>query len=60
MGLKSTLELDQIMRQNELTMALVAAFPAILITGYLLMAGVRVLRPPPPDSATEAVPCRLG
>jgi nuclear-control-of-ATPase protein 2 len=52
------LELDQILRANELTVAVVAAIPSLLIaggTGYVL---IRWLTPSPPDRKREALPTR--
>ena len=53
------LELDQILRANELTVAVVAAIPSLAIaggTGYLL---IRWITPSPPDRKSEALPARL-
>ena len=53
------LELDQILRANELTVAVVAAIPSLAIaggTGYLL---IRWITPSPPDRRSEALPARL-
>ena len=52
------LELDQILRANELTVAVVAAIPSLGIaggTGYLL---IRWITPSPPDRKSEALPAR--
>ena len=52
------LELDQILRANELTVAVVAAIPSLAIaggTGYLL---IRWITPSPPDRKSEALPAR--
>ena len=52
------LELDQILRANELTVAVVAAIPSLAIaggTGYLL---IRWVTPSPPDRKSEALPAR--
>ena len=52
------LELDQIMRQNELTIAVVAALPALAVAGALLAALRAWLTPSPPDTRWEALPVR--
>ena len=52
------LELDQIMRQNELTIAVVAALPALAIAGFALTALRAWLTPSPPDPRWEALPAR--
>ena len=52
------LELDQILRATELTVAVVAAIPSLAIaggTGYLL---IRWVTPSPPDRKSEALPAR--
>lgn len=54
------LELDQIMRQNELTIAVVAALPALAIAGFALTALRAWLTPSPPDPRWEALPARCG
>ncbi|CAK0782307.1 hypothetical protein CVIRNUC_005626 [Coccomyxa viridis] len=54
------LELDQILRANELTVAVVAAIPSLAIaggTGYLL---IRWITPSPPDRRSEALPARMA
>ncbi|CAL5228618.1 g11782 [Coccomyxa viridis] len=54
------LELDQILRANELTVAVVAAIPSLAIaggTGYLL---IRWITPSPPDRKSEALPARMA
>lgn len=55
------LELDQILRANELSISLVAAVPALLIT-WTLVRGLWVLLlvRPPPDPHREALPCRYA
>ena len=52
------LEIDQILKANELNMALVAAVPAILISGAVLVLVYRYFQPSPPDPKREALPCR--
>ncbi len=53
------LEIDQILRANELSISLVAAIPAILIA-YLAMRGTwRLLTPTAPDPVWEALPARF-
>jgi len=52
------MELDQIMRQNELTIAVVAALPALAIAGVLLSALRTWLTTSPPDTRWEALPVR--
>ena len=54
------LELDQIMRQNELTIAVVAALPALAIAGFALTALRAWLTPSPPDPRWEALPARCN
>lgn len=54
------LEMDQILKSNELSIALVAAVPAFLIAGGMLYWAARLVTPPPPDARTEAVPARLA
>lgn len=54
------LELDQILRANELSISLVAAVPSFLFAGATLYYIGSLLTPTPPDPRTEAVPCRLG
>lgn len=52
------LEIDQILKANELNMALVAAVPAILISGAVLVLIYRYFQPAPPDPKREARRCR--
>ena len=52
------LELDQILRANEVTVALVAAVPSLLIAGGSGYALLRWLTPSPPDRRREALPAR--
>ncbi|KAK9841994.1 hypothetical protein WJX81_003113 [Elliptochloris bilobata] len=54
------LELDQIMRQNELTIAVVAALPALAIASFALAALRAWLTPSPPDPRWEALPARMA
>lgn len=52
------LQCDQILRANELSIALVAAIPAFLIGGVTVIGIIRWLTPSPPDQRYEALPCR--
>lgn len=53
------LELDQILRANELTISLVAAVPALAISGAVLDLLYRLLlRRSAPDPRREAAPVR--
>lgn len=53
------LELDQILRANELSISLVAAVPALLLSWTLLRGlWVLLLVRAPPDARREAAPCR--
>ncbi|EIE20084.1 hypothetical protein COCSUDRAFT_57806 [Coccomyxa subellipsoidea C-169] len=54
------LELDQILRANELTVAVVAAVPSLLIAGGTCYALFRWLTPSPPDRRSEALPARMA
>eukprot|EP00892_Ulva_mutabilis_P001256 jgi/Ulvmu1/11130/UM071_0013.1 len=54
------IELDKIMKSNELTLAVTAAFPAIVVAGTLGYAGLRLLSPPPPNVRTTAGPIRVA
>ena len=54
------LEMDQILKANELSIALVAAVPAFLFAGFVLLATVRWLTPTPPDPLYEALPARCA
>lgn len=54
------LEIDQILKANELSISLVAAVPAFLIGGAGLYAVGRVLTPSPPDPRREANQSRLA
>lgn len=54
------LEMDQILRANELSISLVAAVPSFLFAGAMLYSFGRWITPTPPDPRWEAVPCRLG
>lgn len=54
------LEMDQILKSNELSIALVAAIPALLVAGAVVALIVRWLTPRPPDPLFEALPCRCG
>ena len=52
------LQLDQILRANELSIALVAAIPAFIVAGFSAYFLFRWLMPSPPDPKFEALPCR--
>ena len=54
------LEIDQILKANELSISLVAAVPAFVIGGAGLYAVGRVLTPSPPDPRREANQSRLA
>lgn len=54
------LEMDQILKSNELSIALVAAIPALVVAGGLLTLLLRFLSPRPPDPVFEALPCRCA
>lgn len=52
------LQCDQILRANELSIALVAAIPAFLVAGVAVLGVFRWLSPTPPDPRWEAMGCR--
>ena len=52
------LELDQILRANELTVAVVAAIPSLGIAGGTAYLLIRWVTPSPPDRKSEALPAR--
>lgn len=52
------LEIDQILKANELSIALVAAVPSFLIAGVSVVGIWRWLSPKPVDPKYEALPCR--
>ncbi|BDA45296.1 probable nuclear control of ATPase protein 2 at C-terminar half [Coccomyxa sp. Obi] len=54
------LELDQILRANELTVAVVAAVPSLLIAGGTTYLLFRWLTPAPPDRRSQALPARMA
>ena len=54
------LEIDQILKANELSIALVAAVPSFLIAGVSVVGIWRWLSPKPVDPKYEALPCRFG
>ncbi|WIA16343.1 hypothetical protein OEZ85_013041 [Tetradesmus obliquus] len=55
------LELDQILRANELSISLVAAIPGLLLSwGLVRGLWLLLLAPRPPDPRREALPCRLA
>jgi hypothetical protein len=54
------LELDQILRANELSLTLVAAVPSLMVAGLVARWAWRLLLvPSPPDPKREAVACRM-
>eukprot|EP01025_Chloroclados_australasicus_P008010 TRINITY_DN12737_c1_g1_i1.p1 TRINITY_DN12737_c1_g1~~TRINITY_DN12737_c1_g1_i1.p1 ORF type:complete len:226 (-),score=19.76 TRINITY_DN12737_c1_g1_i1:39-716(-) len=53
------LELDQILRANELTMAVTAALPAMLVTGLCCWGIYRFVSPAPPHVRSAAGPLRI-
>ena len=54
------LEIDQILKANELSISLVAAIPAFIIAGACLYTFGRVLTPSAPDPRKEATRSRLA
>ena len=54
------LEIDQILRANELSVSLVAAIPAFLIFGAGVYSLGRAVTPAPPDPRREALPARMA
>jgi nuclear-control-of-ATPase protein 2 len=53
------LELDQILRANELSISLVAAVPGLLLSwGLVRGVWLLLLAPRPPNPRREALPCR--
>uniref|UniRef100_A0A7S0RH57 Uncharacterized protein n=1 Tax=Chlamydomonas leiostraca TaxID=1034604 RepID=A0A7S0RH57_9CHLO len=54
------LEMDQILRANELSLSLMAAVPSLLIGWGVLAALYRWLLPAAPDAKRAAVPCRMA
>lgn len=54
------LEIDQILKANELSISLVAAIPAFIMGGACLYALGRFLTPSPPDPRREATGSRLA
>ncbi|MEW5310559.1 MAG: hypothetical protein WDW38_002346 [Sanguina aurantia] len=54
------LELDQILKANELSISLVAAVPALALTWAVLSTTVRWLIPRAPDVQREAAPLRMA
>jgi len=54
------LEIDQILKANELSISLVAAIPAFILGGASLYAIGKTLTPSPPDPRREAVAARLA
>ncbi|KAL4457516.1 hypothetical protein ABPG75_012381 [Micractinium tetrahymenae] len=54
------LEMDQILKANELSISLLAAVPAFLIAGTSLYYLGRMVTPTPPDPRREALPMRMA
>lgn len=53
------LELDQILRANELNVALIAAIPAILVAGVILhFVSTSIINRAGPDPYKSLIPCR--
>lgn len=55
----SMLELDSVMRSQELTLALMAAFPAFIVVGSLVGGAYSLLSPTPPDFKRLALRARM-
>ena len=53
-------DLEGVLRSNELTVALVAALPALALASLAGRGLARLVCPPPPDPAAEAAPARLA
>jgi nuclear control of ATPase protein 2 len=53
-------ELDQIMKANELTVAVTAALPAMLVAILLGWTVLRIVTPPPPNMRMTAGPVRVA
>jgi hypothetical protein len=53
-------ELDHIMRANELTVAVTAALPSMMVAILLAWGVYRALSPPPPNMRTAAGPVRVA
>lgn len=54
------LQLDQILRASELSISLMAALPALLLSWAALAGAVRWLTPRAPDVKRDAVPLRMA
>ncbi|PSC72602.1 Nuclear control of ATPase [Micractinium conductrix] len=54
------LELDQILKANELSISLIAAVPSFLIGGFTLYYLGGLVTPSPPDPRREALPVRMA
>ena len=54
------LEIDQILRANELSISLVAAIPAFIVAGALVYGLSGYLTPTAPDPRREALPLRMA
>lgn len=52
------MQLDQILRANELSIALVAAIPAFMVAGLASWRLWVWIMPSPPDARVEGQPCR--
>ena len=53
-------ELDKIMKANELTVAVTAALPSMFVAGFLGWLLFRAVSPPPPNMRTTAGPVRVA
>lgn len=54
------IELDKIMKANELTVAVTAALPAMVIASVLCCIGFNTIMPRPPNVRTAAGPARVA
>lgn len=54
------LQMDQLLKANQLNLALIAAIPAFLVAGGGVWLLVRWLRPAPIDRKYEALACRMA
>jgi hypothetical protein len=54
------MEIDQILRANELSISLVAAVPSFLFAGAAIVSLGRMVKPSPPDPRREAMRARMA
>lgn len=54
------LQLDQILRANELNVALIAAIPAIIVAGGILYFISNLINRSGPDPRKSLIPCRYS